>query len=88
MILLITSIALLLLLAAAGIGAKFGMKLGREMAETKFIDHVNRHPLDYAFEVTDTLYPHRKPLMIEVREALELKQKHHVPILKTHFSLT
>jgi hypothetical protein len=87
MTLLITSIGLLLLIGAAGIGFRFGIRIGREMAETQVIDYTNRHPLDYAFEVSDSLYPARKPLIIEVPEAEEHKLAHPYRILKENYSL-
>jgi len=86
---------ILLLLAACAVigllglilGIKFGMKIGREMAEAKIIDHTNRHPLDYAYEVSDTLYPDRTDIMIEVPDYHAERLIERLPILRRHWSL-
>lgn len=88
MTLLLTAIILCLLIGGIGLGIKFGMRIGREMAETRFIDHTNRHPLHYGFEITDTLYPARKPLMIEVPEADEVRLESKYRILKENFNFS
>jgi|GEM_PF-4597650 len=85
---ILTILFLLILIGAVGISLKFGMRIGREMAETRFIEHTNRHPLDYGFEITDTLYPARKPLMIEIPEADEIRLDSKYRILKENFNFS
>lgn len=87
MTLIITLITLLLLIGAVGLGIRFGMRIGREMAETKVIAYTNRHPLHYAYEVSDTLYPHRAPIILEVPDAEDKKLRDSFPILREHWSL-
>jgi uncharacterized protein YcfJ len=63
-------------------GLAIGMRIGREMAETRVIDYTNKSPFDSAYEVSDALFPHRVPIMIEVK-GRPTAPKHE--ILKRHW---
>lgn len=64
-----------------------GLRHGKSLAKYEVIRYSKRNPLDYAFELTDELYPESIEETIEIPLHQESRLGKEPEILKEHWSL-